>query len=630
MNTISFVALALLPLLSLRGRVLLQFYATGATLLAARWLLHRRGYVYDEALELTALAVLGVVVFSILLAHAKHVRFSAGRAALLAGIVYASAIPAMLVHQPDGDEPYYLAVTDSIAEDFDLDLRNQYREAGREPQFGDPVGENGEQYSRHEPFLSLLLVPGVLLAGLPGALATIALFGVLLVRSTVRWMEDEGIEERVIRAVFPFFALAPPVLFYATRVWPEIPAAFFFVEAIRGVRGYRTSRLVPAILGLVLLKLRFVLVGLGLLATWLWEHRSPARRLRSPRMILLLTAVILVPLVLLALLTGDATSVHTWREIGPESAGRYVRGFFGLLTEGMSGILFRAPFYLLGLFAILQWKETPRGFRIGIVASLLYLFYLLPRPEWFGGWAPPLRYVVFLMPVLALGAAAMWDRISRGAIALIAAWTAGLVVHGLRYPWRHFHEFTGENPIGEWFSQLYRADFSRLFPSFIRANEARWIGVAVVVFLITIGLRRWKVDLAIPMAAIAVAFGFVVARTPASVVEFEDAHVLRDGGKLYPDRYTIMRTEYRGGWVLEAGNSLSFLAKQGTYSLEFITGLGATIEVGGRAVEVKPRDTYQRVMVTIPEGGRASLRCLAGAINIDRMERVDSPESARR
>jgi hypothetical protein len=314
--------------------------------------------------------------------------------------------------------------------------------------------------------------------------------------------------------------------------------------------------------------------------------------------------------------------VHSWRELGFESWERYVRGFFGLLTEGMSGIPFRAPFYLFGLFAVVRWKDTPRGFRLGMLASVLYLFYLIPRPEWFGGWAPPLRYVVFLMPVLALGAASMWDRISRGAIAIVSAWTVGLVIHGLRYPSRHFHEFTGENPIGEWLSLLYQSDFSRLFPSFIRPNDARWIGVAVVLVLITVGLRRWKIDLAIPIFAIALAAGFTYGRRPATVIELEDMHVKHEGGKLYPDPFTLMRTEYRGGWVLEAGNAATFLAQKGAYSLDFITGLGATIEIGGHTTQVLPNVRYQTVRVVIPESGRVTLRCVSGAINVDRMERL--------
>lgn len=611
------VATLVLPLLVLRGKTLAQFYASAATLALFAWFLQRRGLSVDARLAPIAFATLVLALFAWFVACGANVKFSAMKGAIIGAVVYALAIPPMLVHPPNGDEPYYLLITESIAHDFDLDLRNQYAaHPNLAPQFGDPTGANGQQYSRHEPFLALLMVPGFLVGGTTGALATLALFGALLIRSTIRWMEDEGIDDATIRAVFPFFALAPPVLFFATRVWPEVPAAFFFVEAIRGVRAHRAKRWLPAIFGLVLLKLRFLLVAVALLAMLFVERR----RVRHAGIALV---IVLVPLILLAMLIGTPTSVHSWGEVfGVAPAERYVRGFFGFLTDGMSGIPFRAPFYLFGLFALFRWRDTPRGFRIGMLASIVYLFYLWPRPEWFGGWAPALRYLVFLMPVLALGAASMWNRISRGAIVIVAGWTIALVIHGLAYPWRHFHEFTGENPIGEWLSLHFHSDFSRLFPSFIRANDARWIAVAVVLVLITIGLRRWKIDLAIPLFALALSVGFAYGRKPGAVIEFEDTHVQRSGGELYPPRYTLMRTEYRGGWVLQAGDSATFLAQRGTHTLHFITGLGATIEIAGSTLHVGASEHYQKVSVTIPRDGEVTLRCISGAINLDRMERI--------
>ncbi|HYO75445.1 MAG TPA: hypothetical protein VE010_03195, partial [Thermoanaerobaculia bacterium] len=336
--------------------------------------------------------------------------------------------------------------------------------------------------------------------------------------------------------------------------------------------------------------------------------------------LIIAAAVLVVPLAVLYFLTGSATNVLSWRELLPAPAHRYVVGFFGLLADGFGGIPFQAPFYLFGLFAITRWRSTPRGFRSGVLAGALYILYLLPRPEWYGGWAPPLRYLVFLMPVLALGAASVWDRISRGAIAIAAVWTIGVTVHGLAYPYRLFHIANGETPAGEWLSHLYQSDFSRLIPSFIRPNEARWIGVAVVLALVTIGLRRWKHDLAIPLFALALAVGFTYARKPGSRIDFEDAHVVKSGGKLYPHEYEMSRFWFRSGWVLDAGQSVSFLARRGTHTLEFVTGLGAVFELAGRAYHVDPAPGYQRIRVKIPEDGRVTLHCVSGGINLERME----------
>lgn len=641
------LALLLLPLLVLRGRTLARYFAVDAATWLLAWLLWRRAGLepgLDGYFCTVALAVVKLTTFSIALAVGRNVRWSANRAALIAAIVFAVAIPAMQRGNApvDGDEPYYLLLTESLIHDFDLDLANQYAAlstsvVGRDdlgPQFGDPRGEDGELYSRHEPFLALLLVPGTLAGGLNGAIATIALFGVLLVRSTIRWMEDEGIPEPAVRAVFPLFVFGPPVLFYATRIWPEVPAAFFFVETLRGMREQRSRRWLPALLGLVLLKLRFVLVAVALLvplSARALRGRSGAAGRRLLRPLAIAAAIAAVPMLVIWMVTGDATSVHSLRELVPATPLSYAQGLGGLLADGMSGIAFQAPFYLLALVALMRWRSMPPGFRMGIAGSLLYLFFLLPRGEWHGGWAPPLRYLVFLMPVLALGIAAVWDRISRGAIVLIAAWSAGLVMHGLAYPWRLFHEFNGENAIGEWLSQRYGADFSRLFPSFIRMNDAAWWGVLAAV-LLPLMLQRARVArsdrsttaLAAALTAVAIAAGFYVARLPASHVELEDAHVEHRGGKLYPDPYTVMRASYRGGWIFEQpGESASFSARAGTWTLHYITGLGSTFELAGRAYTVPASDRHQTLRVTVPQSGRVTLRNLSGAINVDRLERYE-------
>ena len=615
MTAAAFVALVLLPLVVLRGKTLAAWYASEAALWLFAWVVGRQNVRVDPMV----IAAITFAMLMIFVATGRSVRFSANRAALLALVVYAFAIPQMTKAPIDGDEPFYLLVTESIVRDFDLDLANQYRDlahsaSGRvdlKPQYGDPVGRHGELYSRTEPFLSLLMVPGYLLGGLRGAIATIVLFGVLLVRSTMRWLEDEGISDAAIRAVFPFFAFGPPVLFYAARIWPEVPAAFCFVECLRGMRAQRVKRWLPALFALVMLKLRFVLLAIALLAL----H---ARRRRA----VVIAAVIVAPMVLLWATIGNPLNVHSWRELLPTHPERYAIGFFGLLVDGAAGLAFQAPFFLLGLFAITRWRETPPGFRLGILASLLYLLYLLPRDEWHGGWSPPLRYLVFLMPVLALGAAAMWSRVSRGTLALISLWTLGVVIHGLAFPWRLFHIANGENAVGEWLSTAYRTDFSRLFPSFIRLNDAAWIGAAVLVAILLIArFVRVPSPVVVSVASLAIAYGFVIARQPARTIHFEDAHVVHEGGELYPHEYAPVRFAYRGGWVVNAGEAVSFLARAGSHTLHYVTGPGARIVIDGIETSLPPsHDRYTTARVTVPHAGRVTLRCVAGAVNLDRMD----------
>ena len=629
MSAALFIAAAIAnPVLMLRGRALRRYFAVaGGGVLVFAFLALAARPLQIEVDSYLAFVTLGVLIVSacwafVALSPAEDVRWSATRAALAAGVLYLAIIPLMLRTPIDGDEPYYVLITESMVRDHDLDLANQYRDlahsaTGRtdlRPQLGDPVGPHEELYSRHEPFLPLLLIPGYLLGGLGGAIATIAIFGALLARSTVRFFEDEGIDDATARALFPLIALGPPIVFYSARIWPEVPAAFFLVEAVRGLRQRRPARWVPSLFALVLLKLRFLLIAIALLA----------RALRSRTHAAVAAAIIGIPLLLALLISGSATNVHALRELIPGTPSTMVRGLFGLMLDGTAGILFQAPVYVLSLFALVHWRSMPAGFRYGMSAAPLYVIYLVPRSEWHGGWSPPLRYIVVLMPILALGCAAMWQRVSASTIAVIAAWTVVLVVHGLTYPWRLFHVANGENFVGETLSTIWHSDFSRLFPSFIRVNFAAYMASAALIA--ALGLSVWgrRSRLPLPLISLMIvllALAFIFGRRPAARIEFEDAHVIHRGGELYPQEFQVQRFMYRGGWILHAGDSVSVLALGGPSRLQYGAAQPAILQIGTQAYALPPTgNRTETARVVIARNGRTELRCLSGTIFLDRMD----------
>jgi hypothetical protein len=56
--------------------------------------------------------------------------------------------------------------------------------------------------------------------------------------------------------------------------------------------------------------------------------------------------------------------------------------------------------------------------------------------------------------------------------------------------------------------------------------------------------------------AAAAALPIVAVRVPTRVIQLEDPQVQKLGGHLYPDRWEIERSRYRGGWVLRVGDQL--------------------------------------------------------------------------
>jgi hypothetical protein len=621
-----------LPLVLFRGRALRRYFACDAALWGVFAALAAVAQAFridvDPYLAFVGFAVVKLAVVSLFLAasDARDLRWSANRAGLAALLVYLLMIPAMTRSVIDGDEPFYLLQTESLVRDHDLDLRNQYanlahsetRRLDLKPQLGDSAGRHGEQRSHLEPLLAFLMIPGYLLAGLYGAIATIALFAAMLARATVRLFEDEGIDDATTRALFPLIAFGPPIVFYAARIWPEVPGAWMFVEAVRGIRQQRAPRWMAALLVLVLLKLRFLLIAAVLLVR--------AMRTRAH-------AAIAALIFALPLAVFYSTTAHSIRELVPADAVMWLQGLFGLVVDGHAGIAFQAPLYIGGVLALARWRSMPPGFRLGMSASLLYIFTLVPRPEWHGGWSPPLRYIVVFMPILALGCAAMWDR-WKHAIAPIALWTVVLVAHGAAFPWRLFHLADGQNFIGEWMSQTWASDFGRMLPSFVRPNAAAlWASIVVVMLLVATAvasagrpapagdaqaLRRAALPL---ILALAIALWFTAGKRPGDRIEFEDAVVDHDGGELFPHEYTVSRFVYRGGWILHNGDLLRFPARGGPSVIEYQAAGPAVVEIGGRAYELPATGaTYGRARIEVKSSGITTLRCLSGAVNLDRMD----------
>ena len=113
----------------------------------------------------------------------------------------------------------------------------------------------------------------------------------------------------------------------------------------------------------------------------------------------------------------------------------------------------------------------------------------------------------------------------------------------------------------------------------------------------------------------------MLAMRPGRRVDFEDAHVIHHGGEMFPPEYQVARFVFRGGWIVRAGESMSFLAQRGPAHLRYTSEGGATIQLGARAFVLPPTppNSYNTVPVEVDHQGRVELRCLAGTVNLDRM-----------
>lgn len=488
---------------------------------------------------------------------------------------------------PDGDEPYYLLITHSLVYDLDADLTDEYAEGAwarfldrpLEPQPGDPVGPDGELYSRHNLALPLVLSPGYSLAGRHGALATMAALAALLAWLALRLMRryHPGRPGPAL-AAWALFAFTPPMLLYSVQVWVEVPAALLGMLALdriragagdpaaRGARHWLAVAL--PILALPLLKIRFLILAGSLLALAWWHS---GRRLR-PALALggALAAVAAGMLLHNELLYDNPLKIHQWGELEPSRYGaiEYVKGFSGLFFDGAFGLFACAPVWLLLLPAAV--RSIRRGSRVALdlaVFVLPYLWVVAPRSEWYGGWSPPFRYALVALPLLAVALVPLLARRHRGgARALVAGLGAATLfstVLWLAVPGWTYSFADGRGWLADLASARLGADFARLVPTAIRPQPATWLvplALALAVTLLWWRPRRLRRAPAWGVAALLVAGAAAAAaaeRLPTRVAHFEDPWIGHRGGHVHPGPWVTERRRFRGGWVLREGESLT-------------------------------------------------------------------------
>ncbi len=518
---------------------------------------------------------------------------------LLPLTAYLAILPWSTRHRPlDGDKPFNLLLTHSLAYDFDADLTNNYahgdwryfmdRPIG--PQEGDPVGPHGEKYSRHNDLLPMVLAPAYRLAGKMGALTTMA-----LLTATLAWLTL-----RLARHYYPdlpgealagwaLVAFTPPLLLYSYQVWVEVPAALLTALALDRILstgkgdpgGGRWGRkewlgLGLPVLLLPLVKIRLVLISGPLLLLGWWRAGRPHRSL----LILagLLAAVAAGMLLYNQILYSNPLKIHTWREVDPSHYGpaEYFKGMSGLFFDSAFGLFGCAPVWmiLLPAFVLLTARRSPLLLHM-VVLSAPYLVIVVPRLEWYGGWSPPFRYALLAMPLFGIALAPLLAGVRErpGAQALLGALSAltlALTLLWVAMPGWTYNFADGRSYALDALSGRLGTDAARFFPSSIRTRTATWAWPLLSIPLVSLlwwlpgrtrRPRRWPAG-APALAGIALMLAgaallpAAAARVPTRVVEFEDPQVLKSGGHPHPDRWVVERTRYRGGWVLRVGEHL--------------------------------------------------------------------------
>jgi len=414
------------------------------------------------------------------------------------------------------DEPFYLLTTQSIVQDFDLDLRQQYARESYRSFFDHPDGlwtqsvplPDGRLMSPHEPGFSVYLLPGFAIGGLRGAqvqmlLTASAAFALtyVLVASETRATLASWVATVVV-------GLTAAAFVYSTEIYPEVPAALCIVLALLVLRRPRlrcTHAIVLAVILTALAWLGMKYVPLvALLGVWAFRRGGRDARLALLGLGAVSAAVYAGGhLALFGSLTAysantvyeGASTVDVMRShvSGAGGIGGRAYRIVGLFVDERFGVGRWAPALLptLPLLPLL----VRRG-RVGsVVAALVVMQVLIATfvAITMMGWWFPGRTLVAVLPLASYGLAEALRRAPRTVQAALVAMSAYsvLVTAALALAARSGEVTLALDPFAM-SSAVFRAP-AALFPDYrqwtVDTHVLHWAWLAAGIALLLIAAR---------------------------------------------------------------------------------------------------------------------------------------------
>lgn len=402
-----------------------------------------------------------------------------------------------------GDEPHYLLIAHSVWSDGDFDLKNNYDARDLLAYYAGPLeprhvslGVLGQEYSFHGPGVGLLVLPAYVIGGPTAARLLVAMLvacGSGFLWSTARRLMDSP---RAAWVAWLAFISGAPLALNATMVYPDGPGAAICALALWGLIRAVDDRPGPSLaalasFGLALALLPWLHLRLGLISA-AFGVAFIATLVRRPDGVTRVLWFSVAPVIACALLFAaswvmfaelDPTAVFRQQASGSLAAAR--TGLVGLLFDQEFGLLPYAPYLALAPLGLVPlWKRAPLVAVTALVISAATLV-LGASWVWWGGQSAPARFLVAVLPALAIGAASAWAsggavRRSLTGVALAGAAsltmlmaTADAGAYGINHP-------DGRGTIFEWLSPS--VDLSTALPSIFRdgATTASELSVAAV------------------------------------------------------------------------------------------------------------------------------------------------------
>jgi len=430
---------------------------------------------------------------------------------------------------PGGDEPHYLIITQSLLEDGDIRIENNYRQHDYAPYFGGALephylvrGKNGQIYSVHAPGLPAIVLPGFALFGYRGAEATVmllaALTGALIWR--IGWHATR--DPRAAWFAWGAVATATTFLVQGFTIYPDGPAMFAVAAGVLLLLRLGDAASPPGVVALAgasiplaalpWLHTRFVLIaaafGVAIAVRLVADRTRPlgARLSRLAAFAAIPWASALGWFAFFSVIYGTANPAAPYGNAADTHLKYSPAGLVALLFDGQFGVLTYAPVLVASLVGWLRPVDR-RSRRVGLETLAVMALYVPAATTywmwWAGNPAPPARFFAAMLPALALPLATAWrkgDALRRAGLLALVGVSFGFAASAIgvdrgRLAW---NDRDAQSRVLAWLGPVvnlrrgWPSFFWTLDPAFSLSNlSSEWIFVGRVVLFLAVWTGVW-------------------------------------------------------------------------------------------------------------------------------------------
>lgn len=311
-----------------------------------------------------------------------------------------------------GDEPQYLLVAESILEDHDLNLKNQFEGAKPSLLFRNfdhhtVIAKDGSERSIHYPLLSVYLIPSLInqFGEMPPVTWRIAKVLMILISSSISaflfFFALPRIKSYFEYILIPLVIFGMPSLAYSNQIYPEVLASFILFASyilLCWANSPGLIRSLPLLLALLpFIHLKFLAVSVILISQWAWKLR------KNKEPILYGVVVYLAGIALFILynyIIYQKFSPYSDRDMYLENiVGRYIGYYIFDIDRGILALNPLLFFFTIGFIEHLRKNKIESIFVFLTIASG-HIPNLLHTIYWLGA-SPTGRYWVAVVPIIS-------------------------------------------------------------------------------------------------------------------------------------------------------------------------------------------------------------------------------------